>query len=110
MRRRQRQNLAWMDQPWDWLLDKMLGYGKETWRAAFCAILITILGVFVFRPDRMEWTDSKQHPQKYNRFWYSLDQFAPFIDLEAAKNWQPKQSSLWIGNYALFHRIVGWIL
>jgi hypothetical protein len=109
MRRRQRQNMAWMNRPWDWLLDKMLGYGKYAWRAALAAILMILLGVFVFTPDRMEWKNAKQAVVRYNRFWYSLDQFAPVIDLDAAKNWGPKDHS-WIQNYAILHRIVGWIL
>jgi hypothetical protein len=32
------------------------------------------------------------------------------MDLDVAKNWGPKQNDGWMQNYALFHRIVGWIL
>jgi hypothetical protein len=110
MRRRQRQELAWMNRPWDWLLDKTLGYGKQTWRAALTAIFVVVLGMFVFEPTRMEWKDPRQPQGKYSRFWYSLDQLAPVIDLEAAKSWGPKQTSGWTQNYALLHRTLGWIL
>jgi hypothetical protein len=99
-----------MNRPWDWLLDKTLGYGKQTWRAALTAIFVVVLGMFVFEPTRMEWKDPRQPQGKYSRVWYSLDQLAPVIDLEAAKSWGPKQTSGWTQNYALLHRTLGWIL
>ena len=110
MRRRQRQKLAWMNRPWDWVLDKTLGYGRQTWRTGFFAIFLIIVGAVLFAPNRMKWKDPKQPPGRYNRFWYSLDQLAPVIDLEASKNWSPKEDNGWTRNYALFQRIAGWIL
>jgi hypothetical protein len=110
MRQRQRNELVWFNRPWDWLLDTMLGYGRKTWRAAFCALAFTVLGIIVFAPNRMEWKDTKQPQRRYSRFWYSLDQLAPVMDLDVAKNWGPRQNDSWMQNYALFHRIVGWIL
>jgi len=110
MRQRQRERLSWINRPWDFLLDVMLGYGTETWRTVVCAIVITIVGAFVFAPSRMEWTNREQASTTYNRVWYSLDEFAPVIDLGEAKNWGAKQDHHWTRNYARFQRIAGWIL
>lgn len=110
MRRRQRERLAWIDRPWDFLLDVMLGYGKETWRTVVCAVCIIIVGAFVFAPNRMEWKNANQPRTSYNRFWYSLDEFAPVIDFGEARNWGALQDRRWTCYYARFHKIAGWIL
>jgi hypothetical protein len=110
MRRRQRQRLSWINRPWDFLLDVMLGYGKETWRTVVCAAVIIMVGAFVFAPNKMEWNNPKETQRTYNRFWYSLDEFAPVIDLGLAKNWGAIQNSRCTCYYARFHKIAGWIL
>src|SRR5258708_40094046 len=110
MREQQRQKLPLMNRPWDLLLDVTLAYGKQSWRAGLGAIFLIVLGVFVFAPNRMEWTGPKHYQGRYSRFWYSLDQLAPVIDLGAAKNWAPKLNESWTHNYAIFQRIAGWIL
>jgi hypothetical protein len=110
MRRRQRARLSWINRPWDLLLDVMLGYGKETWRTVVCAVFIIILGAFVFTPDRMQWKNPKEMQTGYNRFWYSLDEFAPVIDLGEARNWGATPDQHWTRYYARFHKIAGWIL
>jgi uncharacterized protein YjbI with pentapeptide repeats len=53
-----------------------------------------------------------QHPLPgYNPFWYSLDLFAPVIDLEAATAWRPKKlKHPALYHYSRLHRILGWIL
>lgn len=110
MRRRQRAKLSWINRPWDLLLDVMLGYGKEAWRTAVCAVIVIILGAFVLAQDRMQWKNPKETQTKYNRFWYSLDEFAPVIDLGEAKNWGAMRDQRWTRYYARFHKIAGWIL
>ena len=110
MRRRQRARLSWINRPWDLLLDVMLGYGKEAWRTVVCAVIFIILGAFVFAPDKMQWKNPKETQTRYNRFWYSLDEFAPVIDLGEAKNWSAMQDQRWTRYYARFHKIAGWIL
>ncbi len=107
MRRRQRQRLSWINRPWDFVLDVMLGYGKETWRTVACAGMIIIAGAFVFAPIKMQWNNPKETQTKYNRFWYSLDEFAPVIDLGLAKNWGALQDRRWTCYYARFHKIAG---
>lgn len=110
MRRRQRERLSWINRPWDFLLDVMLGYGKETWRTVIGAVIIVVVGAFVFVPSKMEWKNAKETQTRYNRFWYSLDEFAPVIDFGEAKNWGPTQDHRWTCYYARFHKIAGWIL
>lgn len=47
----------------------------------------------------------------YNAFWYSLDLFAPVIDLEAATAWRPnKLEHRFLYHYSRLHRILGWVL
>lgn len=55
--------------------------------------------------------DLKEPLLGYNAFWYSLDLFAPVIDLEAASAWRPnKLKHQLLYSYSRLHRILGWIL
>jgi hypothetical protein len=56
----------------------------------------------------MEFKDDKHGPQKYSAFWYSLDKFAPVIDLKVADAWEPKTPAL--QRLALGIRILGFFL
>ena len=109
MRRGQRRKLLWINQIWDFWLDLMLGYGKETWRTAVVALGLTFFGAIVFAPGNMQWKNPQETQTNYCRFWYSLDQFAPVIDLGDARNWGPSEDS-WTRYYVRIHRIAGWIL
>jgi uncharacterized protein YjbI with pentapeptide repeats len=60
-------------------------------------------------------TPPEQHAQYtlsgYNAFWYSLDLFAPVIDLEAASAFRPKKKDHPVlYHYSRLHRILGWVL
>jgi hypothetical protein len=111
MRVHQRPLLSFPSRVWDLLLEITLAYGKQSWRAGLGAIFLLVLGVFVFAPNRMRWTDpNHQQEGRYSRFWYSLDQLAPAINLGDAKNWAPDPNELWTHNYAIFQRIAGWVL
>jgi len=49
----------------------------------------------------------------YNPFWYSLDLFAPVIDLGVAKSWEPGPGHArprFARQYAHIQKILGWIL
>ena len=100
----------WSSSWWkSFFLDRAVGYGTEPLRPVMFCILIVILGTIVLdRPAQMECTDDKHGPQKYSAFWYSLDKFAPVIDLKVADAWQPKTQSL--QRFALALRILGFIL
>jgi hypothetical protein len=108
MRRGERRGMYWVNKPWDFLLDIFLGYGKDTWRTVVLAICITVVGAFIFAPNKMEWKNLNERPTRYSRFWYSLDEFAPVIDLGLAKDWGPYRRST--RYYARFQRIAGWVL
>ena len=93
-------------------LDIVVGYGRKPQRALYLGLLIVGLGCVVF------WSEQGMVPQDirensattYNPFWYSLDLFAPVIDLQSAKNWMPKQHRAFARNYVHLHRILGWVL
>ena len=55
-------------------------------------------------------TDTEPKKQSPNLFWYSLDVFAPAIELGVDKAWQPDTKFTLGKNYAYIHRIAGWIL
>ena len=48
--------------------------------------------------------------QNYNPLWYSLDLFLPFIDLQVANVWLPKQRRHFARHYMRVQTILGWIL
>ena len=131
---------AWSAWLGDWVLDLLIGYGREPWRAGLFAIGFTLLGMLIFDRSHMMAQNSeeknkadakgdnkspgtsedktetrapekkKNDKQNYSRFWYSLDVLAPAIELGADKAWQPNPD-WWFGrNYAYIHRIAGWIL
>jgi hypothetical protein len=109
MRRRERRELAWWKWPWDWLLDRLVGYGRKPWRAALYSLAVAVVGVFIFRPHRMESRKEGVQSPCYSSFWYSLDLLAPVIDLGPAKEWKPKDN-VWLRHYTYFQRLAGWIL
>ncbi|HYL85059.1 MAG TPA: pentapeptide repeat-containing protein [Candidatus Angelobacter sp.] len=91
------------------LEDWSVGYGTSPLRPLLFCILFVILGSAILdQPLKMDWTDEKIPPQKYSAFWYTLDKFAPVIDLKVADAWQPKTVGL--QRFALALRIFGWIL
>jgi hypothetical protein len=46
----------------------------------------------------------------YNRIWYSLDLFLPFVDLQADDVWKPKTNERFLRHYVRLHVMLGWIL
>jgi uncharacterized protein YjbI with pentapeptide repeats len=90
-------------------LDLTVGYGTEPLRPLVFCLVVVIIGTIVLdRPDQMGFTDDKRGPQKYSAFWYSLDKFAPVIDLKVADVWEPKTPGL--QRFALGLRILGFVL
>ena len=101
-----------------------------------------LVGWMVFRPAQMRPKDKKRSgaaspreadsanadDHRCNSFWYSLDLFAPAIDLHVADGWMPKlpekpfpdpsswrQRLLWHCRrwrwyYMHIHKCIGWIL
>ena len=65
----------------------------------------------MFRRARdVQLQDSIDEGKRYNPLWYSLDLFLPFIDLQAAGVWMPRQDSWLRRHYARVHTILGWVL
>jgi len=58
----------------------------------------------------MERSKSEDRLLVFNAFWYSLDVFAPVIDLETAKYWKPKPDQTFARHYLRVQRILGWII
>jgi hypothetical protein len=94
-----------------WLLEYLVGYGRYPERALYPGAIIVILGYFIFRErGGMEPVEPKNAEKHYSPFWYSVDLFAPVIDLKVASNWVPKESRKFARNYVYVQRILGWIL
>jgi hypothetical protein len=106
-RREKLHGLSWLG---SWLLDALVGYGRQPWRAGIpCAVLVA-LGCVLFSPKKMEPQTPEETPRVYNRFWYSLGLFLPFVDLQSNKVWKPKTDQTFLRNYMRVHILLGWIL
>jgi hypothetical protein len=92
-------------------LGLVTGHGRRPWQIfIWCGAVITI-GIFVFR--KREWVEEREEKFKkrgYSPIWYSLDLFAPVIDLEAASVWTPRKDDPWRWFWFRLQRILGWIL
>jgi uncharacterized protein YjbI with pentapeptide repeats len=93
-----------------WTLDLLVGYGRRPWQAGVpCAVLVA-LGCVLFSPKKMEPQKPEDARRVYNRFWYSLDLFLPFVDLRADDVWKPKTNERFLRHYVRLHVMLGWIL
>ena len=99
--------LGWLR---SWMLCLLVGYGRRPWQAGIpCAVLVA-LGCVLFSPKKMEPQQPEDTPRVYNRFWYSLGLFLPFVDLQSNKVWKPKADQTFLRNYMRVHILLGWIL
>jgi hypothetical protein len=107
----QPKDLGWLGQT---LVGFFAGYGRDPKRSLIPCLFVVLVGWVAFADKtKMEVTDEKFKGRRYNvwyAFWYSLDVFAPIIDLEAAKVWAPipGQTLRWL--VFRFERILGWLL
>jgi len=109
-RHERREKLHGLDWLGSYLLDWLVGYGRQPWRAGIpCAVLVA-LGCVLFSPKKMEPQQPEDTPRVYNRFWYSLGLFLPFVDLQSNKVWKPKADQTFLRNYMRVHILLGWIL
>lgn len=89
--------------------DLSVGYGTKPLRPLVACIVVVILGTIILSsPNQMKWMGDNREPPKYSAFWYTLDKFAPVIDLRVADLWEPKTVPL--QRCALGLRILGFIL
>jgi uncharacterized protein YjbI with pentapeptide repeats len=115
-RRERREYLSGLQWAGSWLLDWLVGYGRRPWQAGIPCAFFVALGCFVFAEGKMERQDLKELEKPaikrrvYNRFWYSLGLFLPFVNLQTAEFWKPKRKHTFLRNYVRVHILLGWIL
>ena len=93
------------------ILGIVSGYGRVPAYSLIPCAVVVLIGTLVFaKGSKMQVTEPKFLGRRYNAFWYSLDVFAPIIDLEAAKVWAPLpgETLRWVCFRVL--RILGWLL
>ncbi len=99
--------------------DLLAGYGRKPSRTLWISLMIVMLGTLFF--DHRNFDPSfvggwrwllNGDPTKTAviRFFLSLDEFLPGVDLGLAKLWQISQISFGTLLYYHFHKIAGWIL
>lgn len=93
-----------------WLLNLLVAYGRHPWQTSIPCVLLVVLGCFLFSPDKMELQKKEDAGRIYNRVWYSLGLFLPFVDLQMDRLWRPKSSHWLLRNYVRVHILLGWIL
>jgi hypothetical protein len=100
---------------WDFLA----GYGRKPSRTLWVSLLIVMLGTLFFDHRKFDpsflggWNwllDGSPAKAAVVRFFLSLDEFLPGVDLGLAKLWQLNQISFPTLLYYHFHKISGWIL
>ena len=110
-RRRERSGLNLPAKIGSVLLDLLVGYGRRPWLAFVWGALCVFVGWVVFRRRKdMEPTKPEYVDRTYSPFWYSLDVFLPFVDLQAAGVWAPRKDRRFARNYVGVHTLLGWIL
>lgn len=90
-------------------LQQATGYGRSPLMAGIPCALLIVIGCIVFAPEKMEPQTPTDTPRGYNRFWYSLGLFLPFVDLQSVKVWKPKYSRTLLRHYLRIHILCGWI-
>jgi hypothetical protein len=99
--------------------DGLAGYGKKPVRTLWVSLLIVFLGTLVFDHRNFDpsflggwgWLLSGgAYKATAVRFFLSLDEFLPGVDLGLAKLWQISKISFPELLYYHFHKIAGWVL
>jgi hypothetical protein len=99
--------------------DLLTGYGRRPSRTFWISLIIIGLGCFIFDPKMFESTylenwqwlsQGTRFREIAVRFFLSLDEFLPGVDLGLAKLWQISRISFGKLLYYHFHKICGWIL
>jgi len=113
MKRHERHELPKWSLSWwaNLLQDLAFCYGTCPQRPFYWCGFVVFLGYLVFnRKERMDPQNPENASKYYSPFWYSLDLFAPVIDLQVATVWAPKQDWTFGRQYARLQRVLGWIL
>lgn len=104
---------------WCWFLDFTIGYGYVIGRAVGFVAAIILLGTSIFYYSKecrilLETSAAASEIAKpyFNAFFYSIDMFVPFLDLQLEKYWMPDATTKlgwWVQLYRYFHIISGWV-
>jgi hypothetical protein len=91
--------------------ERLIGYGYRPWNVLAAMAMFVLLGAFIF--GRAEATGTLQPSTndplpRFDVVVYSLDTFAPLIDLDQRKHWRP--TTRWTRLYWWVHTAVGWSL
>jgi hypothetical protein len=110
-KRERNEGAGWLSWLWNLILEKVVGYGRNPERAWYIGLAVIAVGYFVFR-RRQGMTPRKPEDESrpYSPFWYSVDLFAPVINLKVADTWEPARGRWFARNYMYVQRILGWIL
>jgi uncharacterized protein YjbI with pentapeptide repeats len=108
--RERKENLHGLGWVGSWLLYLLVGYGRHPSNAGYLCVFVVGLGFFLFSREKMELQKSEDAERVYNRFWYSLGLFLPFVNLQAAELWKPKTEHALLRNYVRVHILLGWVL
>jgi len=99
--------------------DALAGYGKKPGRTFWLSLIIVLVGTLFFDPQNFDPSFLGGWPWLLNgniwrtrvvRFFLSLDEFLPGVDLGLARLWQMSKISYPTLLYYHFHKISGWIL
>jgi uncharacterized protein YjbI with pentapeptide repeats len=82
--------------------------------AGILSIIIVLVGFLVFRPGPpiMMLKDPKEKDMnlEYSSLWYSIDLFAPVLNLDVASHWIPDPNCRLRSSWWFIHRFLGWAL
>lgn len=109
-RREREEVLRGLERYWSLFLDWFVGYGRSPERALFWSTSIILVGVMVFRPQRMEARTTNIKTDHYSAFWYSIDLFLPLIKLQDAEMWKPRDEARFARFWSRLHTMLGWAL
>jgi len=114
--RAKREKLTWPEKCWYYFFGRIIGYGYRPWRALWVAAVIVVWWIVVFEladwGGVMKHTQGKNHPE-FNVVAYSVDAFAPLVDLQQVKYWLPNGNEPYGEAVCWFLWIeiaVGWVL
>jgi len=99
--------------------DGLAGYGRKPSRTVWISLVIVLVGIFFFDHRNFDpgfvggwkWLlNGSRGKRAMVRFFLSLDEFLPGVDLGLAKLWQMNRVNFPTLMYYHFHKICGWIL
>jgi hypothetical protein len=127
---RQYGNLRWYRRAFNWLLDVLIGYGYQTWKAmVYLAVLYALVLAFsigarshdaivpiqntaLLYPSPSAQHCANQYPC-FNPFGYAIDTVIPLINVHQADFWGPDASTPWGSAGVIIAYVstgLGWLL